>query len=236
MSRCPWSSVPLTALALLVVGCGREARQGAATARADSATTTPAGTADFRAPGSAAMAARAPATFRARFETSKGAFVIEVQRDWAPLGADRFYNLVKSGYYDGVRFFRVIPGFMAQFGIHGDPQVSAVWRDARIPDDPVRQGNARGMVSFATAGPGTRTTQLFINYRDNSQLDGMGFAPFGRVAEGMEVVDRLYGGYGEGAPGGRGPEQGRIQAEGNAYLERAFPELDQVRRATIVAP
>ncbi len=231
-----WNSISLLALALLVVGCRRDARQGAATARADSATTTPAGTTDFRDPSSAVMAARAPATFRARFETGKGAFVIEVQRDWAPLGADRFYNLVKSGYYDGVRFFRVIPGFMAQFGIHGDPQVSAAWRDARIPDDPVRQRNARGMVSFATAGPGTRTTQLFINYRDNSQLDGMGFAPFGRVAEGMDVVDRLYGGYGEGAPSGRGPDQGRIQAEGNAYLERAFPELDQVRRATIVAP
>jgi peptidyl-prolyl cis-trans isomerase A (cyclophilin A) len=232
----PRSSVPLLALALLVVGCRRDARQGAATARGDSATTIPAGSADFRNPGSAAMTARAPATFRARFETSKGIFVIEVRRDWAPLGADRFYNLVKSGYYDGVRFFRVIPGFMAQFGIHGDPRVSAAWRDARIPDDPVRQRNARGMVTFATAGPGTRTTQLFINYRDNNPLDGMGFAPFGRVVEGMEVVDRLYGGYGEGAPGGRGPDQGRIQAEGNAYLERAFPELDQVRRATIVAP
>src|SRR3989449_10770264 len=190
----------------------------------------------FATPASASLRERGPATFRARFQTSKGDIVVEVHRDWAPLGADRFYNLVRSGYFDGVRFFRVIPGFMAQFGIHGDPLVSAAWRDARIPDDPVRQRNARGMVSFATAGPGTRTTQLFINYGDNSRLDGMGFAPFGRVAEGMEVVDRLYGGHGEGAPGGRGPDQGRIQAEGNAYLERAFPELDQVRRATIVAP
>src|SRR5881296_1675163 len=236
MSRCPWSSVPLTALALLVVGCGREARQGAATARADSATTTPAGPADFRAPGSAAMAARAPATFRARLETSKGDVVIEVQRDWAPLGADRFYNLVRSGYFDGVRFFRVIPGFMAQFGIHGDPQVAAAWRDATIPDDPVREHNARGTVSFATAGHGTRTTQLFINYGDNSRLDGMGFAPFGQVVAGMDVVDHLYGGYGEGAPGGRGPDQGRMQVEGNAYLERDFSQLDQVKRATIVGP
>ena len=226
MNCLAWRPVPLLTLALLGAGCRRAEHRDAATT----------GAPDFRNPASAAMRVRAPATFRARFETSKGAFVIEVQREWAPLGADRFYNLVKSGYYDGVRFFRVIPGFTAQFGIHGDPQVSAVWRDARIPDDPVRQGNAPGMATFATAGPGTRTTQLFINYRDNSQLDGMGFAPFGRVAEGMEVVDRLYGGYGEGAPGGRGPEQGRIQAEGNAYLERAFPELDQVRRATIVAP
>src|SRR2546425_5378526 len=236
MSRCPWSSVPLTALALLVVGCGREARQGAATARADSATTTPAGPADFRAPGSAAMRVRAPATFRARFETSKGAFVIEVQREWAPLGADRFYNLLKSGYYDGTRFFRVIAGFMAQFGIHGDPRVAAVWRDARIADDPVRQHNTRGMLSFATAGPGTRTTQLFINYGNNSALDGVGFSPFGRVVEGMDVVDRFHAGYGEGAPRGRGPDQGRIQAEGNAYLERGFSQLDSVTRATIVAP
>lgn len=177
----------------------------------------------------------APATFRARFETTAGDFVIEVQRDWAPLGADRFYNLVKSGYYDGVRFFRVISGFMAQFGIHGDPRVSAVWSERRIPDDPVRESNTRGLVSFATAGPNTRTTQLFINYANNRGLDGMGFAPFGRVVEGMEVVDRLFAAYGEGAPRGRGPDQGRIQAEGNAYLEREFPKLDSVTRATIVA-
>src|SRR5207244_6499652 len=128
-------------------------------------------------------------------ETSAGDFVIAVRRDWAPHGADRFYNLVKSGYYDGVRFFRVIPGFMAQFGIHGDPQVSATWRERSIPDDPVRQSNARGMVTFATAGPNTRTTQVFINYRDNAGLDGQGFAPFGQVVEGMEVVDRLFAGY-----------------------------------------
>src|SRR5437899_1085703 len=134
------------------------------------------------------------------------------------------------------RFFRVITGFMAQFGIHGDPQVAAVWRDARIPDDPVRQHNTRGMVSFATAGPGTRTTQLFINYGDNSRLDGMGFSPFGRVVEGMDVVERFHAGYGEGAPSGRGPDQSRFQAEGNAYLKQGFPELDYVTRATIVAP
>src|SRR5213079_2185127 len=190
----------------------------------------------FANPASAALRERAPATFRARLETSKGDVVIEVQRDWAPLGADRFYNLVRSGYFDGVRFFRVIPGFMAQFGIHGDPQVAAAWRDATIPDDPVRQHNARGMVSFATAGPGTRTTQLFINYSDNSRLDGMGFSPFGRVVLGMDVVDRLYPGYGEGAPGCRGPAQGRLQAEGNAYLARDFPKLDWIKHATILAP
>ena len=177
-----------------------------------------------------------PAVFRVRFETSEGDFVIEVHRDWAPGGAERFHRLVRDGYYDGVRFFRVISGFMAQFGIHGDPRVSALWRDRRIPDDPVRQSNTRGMVTFATAGPNSRTTQVFINYGDNSRLDGMGFSPFGRVVEGMDVVDRLYSAYGEGAPRGRGPDQGRIQAEGNAYLERAFPELDYVKRATIVAP
>ena len=179
---------------------------------------------------------RAPDAFRARFETTAGPFVIEVHRAWAPLGADRFYNLVKSGYFDGTRFFRVVAGFMVQFGIHGDPLVAAAWHEQRIPDDPVGQSNRRGMVSFATAGPGTRTTQVFINYGDNSRLDAMGFAPFGQVVEGMDVVDRLYPGYGEGAPGGLGPVQGRIQAEGNAYLDREFPKLDQVRRATLVAP
>ena len=226
MTRPPWRPVPLLALALLGASCRRADHREAATAGAPA----------FRNPASAAMTVRAPATFRARLETSKGAFVIEVHREWAPLGADRFYNLVTSGYYDGTRVFRVIPGFMAQFGIHGDPQVAAVWRDARIADDPVRQRNTRGMISFATAGPGTRTTQLFINYGDNSGLDGMGFSPFGRVVEGIDVVDRFYAGYGEGAPRGRGPDQGRIQAEGNAYLEREFPELDYVTRATIIAP
>lgn len=178
----------------------------------------------------------APAVYRASFETSKGVFVIEVRREWAPEGADRFYNLVKGGFYDGVRFFRVLSGFVAQFGIHGDPKVAAAWREERIPDDPVRQSNTRGYVTFATAGPNTRTTQAFISYGDNSRLDGMGFAPFGRVVEGMEVVDALYAGYGEGPPRGQGPNQGRIQAEGNAYLESEFPQLDSVVKATIVAP
>jgi cyclophilin family peptidyl-prolyl cis-trans isomerase len=218
-----WRPVPLMALAL-VAACRPAERPSAAT---DQPT--------FANPASAALRERAPDTFRARLETSKGDVVIEVRRNWAPLGADRFYNLVRSGYFDGVRFFRVIPGFMAQFGIHGDPQVSAAWRDATIPDDPVRQHNARGTVSFATAGPGTRTTQLFINYGDNRRLDGSGFSPLGQVVAGMDVVDQLYGGYGEGAPRGRGPDQSTIQAQGNAYLERGFPELDYVKRAGIVA-
>jgi peptidyl-prolyl cis-trans isomerase A (cyclophilin A) len=160
--------------------------------------------------------------------------VIDVRRDWAPQGADRFYNLVKNGFYDDARFFRVIDGFMAQFGIHGNPTVQSAWRNANIKDDPVKQSNRRGYVTFATAGPNTRTTQLFINYRDNAGLDKQGFAPFGEVVSGMDVVDKLYSGYGEGAPSGRGPNQGRVQAEGNAYLNKEFPRLDYIKSATIV--
>ena len=196
----------------------------------------PGATPNIKNPASAAFRAQAPDSFRARFETAKGVFVIAVHRAWAPRGADRFYNLVRSGYYDGVRFFRVLPGFMAQFGIHGDPAVSAAWRGQRIADDPVGRTNGRGMVSFATAGPGTRTTQVFINFANNDRLDAMGFAPFGEVVAGMDVVDALYAGYGEGAPRGRGPDQGRMQAEGNAYLERAFPQLDVVKIARIETP
>jgi peptidyl-prolyl cis-trans isomerase A (cyclophilin A) len=181
----------------------------------------------------ASLNAQAPAVYRARFDTSKGAFVIEIHRDWAPNGADRFYNLVKSGFYNNGRFFRVISGFMAQFGINGDPRISAVWREANIPDDPVTQSNRRGFITFATAGPNTRTTQVFINYVDNQSLDGMGFAPFGRIVSGMNVVDALYGGYGEGAPQGQGPAQGLIQRQGNSYLMRDFPKLDFIKSATI---
>ncbi len=176
---------------------------------------------------------QAPAKFLAKFETSKGEFVVEVQRDWAPKGADRFYNLVKNGYFSDVRFFRVVSGFVAQFGIHGDPKVSAAWRDAKIQDDPVKESNKRGMVVFATAGPDTRTTQFFINFKDNTRLDTMGFSPFGKVVQGMEVVDQLHAGYGEGAPRGMGPDQGRIQAEGNAYLMREFDKLDYIKKASI---
>jgi peptidyl-prolyl cis-trans isomerase A (cyclophilin A) len=176
---------------------------------------------------------QAPATYKAQFDTSKGAFVVEVHRDWAPNGADRFYNLVKNGFFDDARFFRVISGFMVQFGVNGDPKVSAPWRQARIKDDPVTQTNAPGMVTFATAGPNTRTTQVFINFGNNAMLDHQGFAPFGKVVSGMNVVEALYAGYGEGAPGGRGPEQGRIQQEGNAYLTKDFPQLDYIKKATI---
>lgn len=181
----------------------------------------------------AALTEQAPASYKVHFDTSKGAFVVQVNRAWAPLGADRFYNLVKYGFYDNVRFFRVISGFMVQFGINGNPQISARWREASIPDDPVRQSNTRGMITFATAGPSTRTTQVFINFADNSNLDQMGFAPFGRVVSGMNVVDAINAEYGEGAPRGRGPEQGRLQTQGNAYLEREFPRMDYVMKATI---
>jgi peptidyl-prolyl cis-trans isomerase A (cyclophilin A) len=214
----------ILALALLAAGCGRERSETAAANPATGNATTP-------APND--TAAR---TIRVRFETSAGTFVIEVHPDWAPRGADRFTTLVKSGYYDGVRFFRVLPGFMAQFGISGDPRVWATWAKQRLPDDPVRQSNTRGMVSFATAGPNTRTAQVFINYGNNSPLDGQGFAPFGQVVLGMDVVDRLFAGYGEGAPEGHGPDQQQIWAKGNAYLQREFPKLDYIKRATIVTP
>jgi peptidyl-prolyl cis-trans isomerase A (cyclophilin A) len=181
----------------------------------------------------AGLKEKAPETFKVDFDTSKGKFVVEVTRAWAPNGADRFYNLVKNGFYNEARFFRVLPNFMAQFGIHADPAVSSVWRMARIPDDPVKESNKRGYITFATAGPNTRTTQLFINFGDNKGLDSQGFAPFGHVISGMEVVDKLYSGYGEGAPSGRGPNQGQVQSEGNAYLTKSFPQLDYIKTATI---
>ena len=181
----------------------------------------------------AALREQAPPTYKAKFETSKGVFVIQVNREWAPQGADRFYNLVKNGFYDNVRFFRVISGFMVQFGISGDPKIAASWREARIADDPVKQSNRRGYITYAMAGPNTRTSQVFINFADNANLDQSGFSPFGRVLSGMEVVDKLNAEYGEGAPRGRGPDQGRVQTEGNAYLMKDFGKLDYVKKATI---
>ena len=181
----------------------------------------------------AALTEKAPDTFKAKFDTTKGAFVITVRRSWAPAGADRFYNLVKNGFYDDCRFFRVLDDFMAQVGMNGNPAIQSVWDASRLKDDPVTQSNKRGFVSFATAGPNTRTTQFFINFKDNSSLDKMGFAPFGEVSEGMDVVDKLYSGYGEGAPRGRGPDQSKVRAEGNAYLSKDFPKLDYIKKATI---
>jgi peptidyl-prolyl cis-trans isomerase A (cyclophilin A) len=179
--------------------------------------------------------AKAPDAYKVRLETTQGPVVVAVTRAWSPLGADRFYNLVKIGYYDDVAFFRVLGGFMAQVGIHGDPAVNVKWRGARFPDDaPAGKSNKRGMVSFATAGPHSRTSQIFFNYGDNAALDPMGFTPFGEVVEGMAALDKLYGGYGEGAPSGPGPDQGRVQNEGNAYLKSAYPKLDYIKSARLV--
>jgi peptidyl-prolyl cis-trans isomerase A (cyclophilin A) len=176
----------------------------------------------------AGLKERAPNVFKARFDTTAGIFVIEVHADWAPRGADRFYNLVKNGYYDGCRFFRVVPGFVVQFGINGDPVIQRNWTDATIPDDKVTQGNTRGFVTFAKSSePNSRTTQLFIDFADNSRLNRQGFAPFGKVTMGMEVVDKIFSGYGEK------PDQDRIEKEGNAYLTKNFPKLDYIKKATI---
>jgi peptidyl-prolyl cis-trans isomerase A (cyclophilin A) len=172
----------------------------------------------------------APGVFRARFTTSIGVFVIEAHRDWAPLAADRFYNLVKNGFYDGNRFFRVLDGFMAQFGLNGDPEIQSAWRAANLLDEPVTQSNVRGYVTFTReAGANSRYTMVFINYKDNSYLDADGFAPFGQVVAGMDVLDKLYSGYGRTNV----PDQRRIIREGNAYLQQEYPKLDFIRTATL---
>jgi peptidyl-prolyl cis-trans isomerase A (cyclophilin A) len=171
---------------------------------------------------------KAPATFRVKFDTSAGAFVVEVHRDWAPNGADRFYNLVKNGFYNDCRFFRVVPNFMVQWGIHGDPNIQNHWAEANIKDDPVKESNTRGYVTYAqSSAPNSRSTQLFINFKDNSFLDNQRFAPFGKVASGMDVVDKINSTYGEK------PDQGAIQTQGNAYLNKSFPKLDYIKTATI---
>jgi peptidyl-prolyl cis-trans isomerase A (cyclophilin A) len=179
---------------------------------------------------------QAPAVFDAKFTTTKGDFVVEVTRAWSPRGADRFYNLVKYHFFDGAAFFRVIQGFVVQFGINPRPDVARAWQSANIPDDPVTQSNTRGTLTFALAGPNSRTTQVFISLGNNANLDSMGFSPFGKITSGMEVVDKLYAEYGDGPPSGNGPDQGRIQTEGKAYLEKAFPLLDTIKTATIVPP
>jgi peptidyl-prolyl cis-trans isomerase A (cyclophilin A) len=184
----------------------------------------------------AAATATAPATYKVKVATTKGDFVLEVHRDWSPLGADRFYNLVTLGYFSDVAFFRVVKGFMVQFGIHGDPALNRTWRRATFNDDPsAKHSNTRGTITFATAGPNMRTTQVFINYADNSRLDAMGFTPFGKVVEGMKVVDAIDGTYGEGAPSGRGPAQEAIQTQGNTYLKAQFPKLDYIKSATLLS-
>jgi len=174
-------------------------------------------------------------SFQVKLETSKGIIVLEVHPEWAPKGAARFRELIDIGFYNECRFFRVIKGFMAQIGINGNPEVQAKWRSNQIMDDPVKKSNVRGYVSFATSGPNSRSTQFFINFGNNRSLDGQGFSPFAKVVEGMEVVDALYDGYGEGAPSGRGPDQSQMQYEGNKYLAERFPELDYIVKATIIS-
>ena len=176
----------------------------------------------------AQLTEQAPPTYKATFETSKGNFVVEVHRDWAPKGADRFYNLVKNGFFDDARFFRVVPDFMVQFGIHGDPAIQKNWANANIPDDPTTKSNKKGYLTFANRGPNSRSTQLFINFKDNSFLDKQpGFAPFGEVVSGMDIVEKISSQYGEK------PNQGMIQSEGNAYLNKEFPKLDYIKKATL---
>lgn len=180
-------------------------------------------------PQSAKMNRKAPDRFKVGFETSAGHFVIAVERDAAPRGADRFYNLVMNGFYDEQRFFRVVPDFVVQFGIHGDPGIAARWKAAKIKDDAVKTGNGRGTIAFAKSSqPHSRTTQVFINYKDNFRLDAMGFATFGKVVEGMDVVDSINSQYGQD------PDQGQIQSRGNAYLIENFPELDFILQARVV--
>ncbi|MDT8340993.1 MAG: peptidylprolyl isomerase [Longimicrobiales bacterium] len=175
----------------------------------------------------------APPTFRARFHTSAGEFVVEVHRAWSPHGADRFWNLVKHGYYDDTRVYRVVAGFMAQFGVHGDPVLGYQWRNSVIPDDPVVESNTRGRVSFARSGANSRINEVFINLRDNPSLDAEGFSPIGEVVEGMAVVDAFHAGYGDGPPRGDGPYQAQARAQGNAYLDTEFPELTRIERVTV---
>jgi|SRR5579872_199513 len=176
---------------------------------------------------------RSPDSYNVRLDTTQGPVLIHVDRNWAPLGADRFYTLVKSGFFDGARFFRVIPDFVVQFGIAREPALNARWHNANLTDDPVTQTNRRGTITFATSGANTRTTQVFVNLTNNARLDGQGFAPFGVVIEGMDAIDRFYKDYGEGPPMGAGPAQSRAEAEGNAYFEREFPKLDYIKKASV---
>lgn len=228
------------ALSLACGPGGPDASGSGAEASGDASATARPLTAGSRAvlldPTHPAWSEPAPDTFEVHAETTRGTFVVEVIREWAPIGADRFYNLVRHGYYDDVRFHRVVPGFITQWGVSGDPELNAVWYERGMPDDTVVASNERGTLAFAFTEPGTRSTQLYINMVDNTRLDDGGFAPIGRVAEGMEaVVDSLYSGYAEESGGGvRGGDQSRIVAEGNAYLDATFPELDRLLRARVV--
>jgi peptidyl-prolyl cis-trans isomerase A (cyclophilin A) len=208
---------------------------GATTAVSLGAQRGPAPAPSLRSPSAATLARQGPDSFDVGFFTTKGKFVVRVRRDWAPRGADRLYHAVSAKYYDQVKFYRVIPGFMAQFGFQGDPKVNTAWEGFALKDDPVKLSNKRGMLTFANRGPNTRTTQLFVNTADNGgSLDQRGFAPLGSVTEGMSVIDAFYSGYGEGAPRGLGPDQDQIRSTGNAYLNKSFPKLDAIDSARVL--
>jgi len=218
----------LTVLLLVTVAVGAQSGSRDSSRAADGSVRD---TSKLKAP--AQLIESAPGLFRARFATNIGPFVIEAHRDWAPLAADRFYNLVKNGFYDGNRFFRVLDGFMAQFGLNGDPEIQSAWQTANLMDEPPKQSNLRGYVTFTReSGPNSRYTMVFINVKDNSYLDADGFAPFGQVVAGMDVVNKLYSGYGRTNV----PDQRRIIREGNAYLQQEYPKLDFIRTATIEKP
>ena len=183
-------------------------------------------------PKPAAKVEKTPDVFQVVFDTSKGKVTIDVHRDWAPIGVDHFYSLIQTGFYDGVRFFRVTHNYV-QFGINGDPATNGLWSTASLPDDKVKQRNVKGTLSFAHLGANSRTTQLFFNMKDNKDLDKQGFAPIGKVIEGMDVVERFYSSYGEMAPRGQGPDPSKIEVQGNGYLDAKFPRLDYINKATI---
>jgi peptidyl-prolyl cis-trans isomerase A (cyclophilin A) len=175
-----------------------------------------------------------PAEYHLKFETTKGDIVVEAKREWSPKGSDHFFELVQSGFYDGVKFHRVRYGFIAQFGINGDPRINRLFSSSRIPDDPVKLKNKRGTICYAKAGPSSRTTEVFFNLRDNPDLDTAGFSAFGKVIEGLDVMDGLSCWYGELAPAGRGPDPGKIHLLGNKYLEEKFPKLDGIKRVILL--
>src|SRR5271168_2104728 len=228
-------SFPLAILALGILATGTFSSAQTATSPHKTTAATTSGY-DRALLHPALLKDKAPEKYEVKVTTTKGDFTITVTRAWSPLGADRFYNLVKHHFYDNATFFRVLnnPPFMAQFGVSAYPAVSAAWEKAEIKDDPVTQQNVRGFVTFATSGANTRTTQVFINYGDNKRLDSLGFAPFGQVTDGMSVVDTLYGEYGEGAPDGAGPDQEQINKQGKPYLDKGWPKLDTIKTAVIV--
>jgi peptidyl-prolyl cis-trans isomerase A (cyclophilin A) len=245
MPKCGWMIV--TGLVLFLTNTRNEARAQAAQAQTPAQPKGTSGSAAAHKSAAASpydrallrpalLAAKAPATYQVKFTTTKGDFVLSVTRAWAPLGADRFYNLVRHHFYDNTSFFRVLKGFVVQWGISAYPPVSAAWSHAPIKDDPVVDSNLRGYITYAMGGPNTRTTQVFINLVDNKRLDGMGFSAFGQVTEGMDVVEALYAGYGEGAPDGQGPEQDKIEKLGKPYLDKGFDKLDSIKTTALILP